>query len=84
MIYARGGSGLIAKSCLILAISWTVARQAPLSMGFSRREYWSGLPFPLPVWAKDSPKFKTDILFVSGLGKLMFKFSVSGDCFFKL
>ena len=25
---------------------WTVARQAPLSMGFSRREYWSGLPFP--------------------------------------
>ena len=27
---------------------WTVARQAPLSMGFPRREYWSGLPFPLP------------------------------------
>ena len=26
--------------------SWTVARQAPLSMGFSRQEYWSGLPFP--------------------------------------
>ena len=26
----------------------TVARQAPLSMGFSRQEYWSGLPFPLP------------------------------------
>ena len=25
---------------------WTVARQAPLSMGFSREEYWSGLPFP--------------------------------------
>ena len=25
---------------------WTVARQAPLSMGFSRQEYWSGLPFP--------------------------------------
>ena len=28
------------------AIPWTVARQAPLSMGFSRQEYWSGLPFP--------------------------------------
>ena len=25
---------------------WTVARQAPLSKGFSREEYWSGLPFP--------------------------------------
>ena len=25
---------------------WTVACQAPLSMGFSRKEYWSGLPFP--------------------------------------
>ena len=28
---------------------WTVARQAPLSMGFSRQEYWSGLPLPSPV-----------------------------------
>ena len=28
--------------------SWTVARQAPLSMGFSRQEYWSRLPFPPP------------------------------------
>ena len=27
---------------------WTVVRQAPLSMGFSRQEYWSRLPFPLP------------------------------------
>ena len=30
------------------AIPWTVARQAPLSMEFSRLEYWSGLPFPSP------------------------------------
>ena len=28
--------------------SWTVAHQAPLSMGFSRQEYWSGLPYPSP------------------------------------
>ena len=28
--------------------SWTRARQAPLSVGFSRQEYWSGLPFPSP------------------------------------
>jgi len=27
---------------------WTVAYQAPPSMGFSRQEYWSGLPFPSP------------------------------------
>ena len=29
-------------------MSWTVALQAPLSMEFSRQEYWSGLPFPSP------------------------------------
>ena len=28
---------------------WAVAHQAPLFMGFSRQEYWSGLPFPLPA-----------------------------------
>ncbi|KAM7247603.1 hypothetical protein CapIbe_001556, partial [Capra ibex] len=27
---------------------WTAAHQAPLSMGFSRQEYWSGLPLPSP------------------------------------
>ena len=30
------------------ATTWTVAYQAPPSMGFSRQEYWSGLPFPSP------------------------------------
>ena len=30
------------------AAPWTVSYQAPLSMGFSRQEYWSGLPFPFP------------------------------------
>ena len=30
------------------ATPWTVAHQAPRSMGFSRQEYWSGLPFPPP------------------------------------
>ena len=34
------------KLCPTLATTWTVAHQAPLSMGFSRQEYWSGLPFP--------------------------------------
>ena len=37
---------LIDQSCLALVNSRTVARQDPLSLGFSMREYWSGLPFP--------------------------------------
>ena len=43
---------LFVLSCLscvqLSAILWTVACQAPLSMGFSRQEYWSGLPCPAP------------------------------------
>ena len=42
------GGGVVAQSHLTLATPWTVARQAPLSMGFSRQEHWSGLPFPSP------------------------------------
>ena len=38
----------VAQSCPSLWDPWTVARQAPLSMGFSRLEYWSGLPCPPP------------------------------------
>ena len=34
----------------LFATPWTVAHQAPLSMGFSRQEYWSGLPFPLHIF----------------------------------
>ena len=33
----------------LFAVPWTVAHQALLSMGFSRQEYWSGLPFPSPL-----------------------------------
>ena len=32
----------------VFTTPWTVARRAPLSMGFSRQEYWSGLPSPSP------------------------------------
>ena len=39
---------LVCNSCQTLETPWTLARQDPLSMGFSRQEYWSGLPFPLP------------------------------------
>ena len=34
---------------LLLATPWTAAYQAPLSMGFSRQEYWSGVPLPSPL-----------------------------------
>ena len=36
---------LVTQSCPTLVTLWTVARQAPVSMEFSRQEYWSGLPF---------------------------------------
>ena len=36
------------QSCPTLVTSWTVALQAPLSRGFPRQEYWTGLPFPSP------------------------------------
>ena len=44
------------KSLLLVwlfATPWTVAYQAPLSMGFYRQEYWSGLPFPSPGYLPD-------------------------------
>jgi len=58
---------LIAQSCQT-ATPWTVARQAPLSMGFSRQEYWSGLPFhsqgiiPTPGIESRSPALQADSL----------------------
>ena len=39
----------VAQSCPTLATPWTTAYQAPPSMGFSRQEYWSGVPLPSPV-----------------------------------
>ena len=39
----------VAQSCPTLATPWTAAYQAPPSMGFSRQEYWSGVPLPSPV-----------------------------------
>ena len=41
---------LVAKSCPTLASPWTVAHQDPLSMGFSRQEFWSVLPCPPPIF----------------------------------
>ena len=38
----------VTQSCLTLCDLWTVVNQAPPSMGFSRQEYWSGLPLTSP------------------------------------
>ena len=48
LIYICSMLCLIAQSCLTLCNPMTVAHQAPLSMGFFRQEYWSGLPSPPP------------------------------------
>ena len=45
---------LLLSSVRLFATPRTAAHQAPLSMGFSRQEYWSGLPFPSPGDLPDS------------------------------
>ena len=60
--------GIQAVAVLDAATPWTAARQAPLSMGFSRQEYWSGLPYPPPGDLPDprieprSPELQADSL----------------------
>ena len=60
----------------LFAIPWTVAHQTSLSMGFSRQEYWSGLPFPSPGDLPDprieprSPALQADALTSELPGKL--------------
>ena len=44
---------LVSQCVQLFATPWTVAHQAPLSMKFSRQEYWSGLPFPSPGHRSD-------------------------------
>ena len=41
----RGWTPAVTQSCLTFFDPWTIALQAPLSMEFSRQEYWSGFPF---------------------------------------
>ena len=69
--------GLVAKSCPTVTAPWTVTCQAPLSMEFSRQEYWSGLPFPSPWDLPDpgielrSPALQADALTSEPPGKIV-------------
>ena len=64
-----------AKLLQLFATPWNVAQQAPLSMEFSRQEYWSGLPYPPPEDLPDlgieprSPTFQADSLLYVPPGK---------------
>jgi len=42
----------------LLATPWTAAYQAPRSMGFSRQEYWSGVPLPSPIRSMNQDKLE--------------------------
>ena len=64
-------------SCIrLLANPWTVAHESSVSMAFSRQEYWSGLPFPMPGDLPDpgikptSPALQADSLLLSHLGRV--------------
>ena len=69
------GGGLVANSCLTLCDPRAVAHQACLSVGFSRQEYWGGLPFPSPRDLSDpgvesgSPALQADTLLTMPSGK---------------
>ena len=69
----------------LFATPWTVAYQAPLSMGFSRQEYWSGLPFPSPGDLPDpgvkpgSPALQADALPSEPPGDSAYKLNKQGD-----
>ena len=64
----------------LFATPWTVAHQAPLSMGFSKEEHWSGLPLPSPGDLPDpvikpaspvSPALQADSLPLKRSGKIL-------------
>ena len=63
-----GGGNLVTKSCATLVAPWNIAYQTPLSMGFPRHKYRSGLPFPSPGDISDpgikarSPALQADSL----------------------
>ena len=78
--------GKLLSHVQLFAIPWTVAYQAPLSMEFSRQEYWSGLPFPSPGDLPDlgieptSPTLQADALPSKPLRKPQMKVKAAHSC----
>ena len=74
-LYYRKVKGKSLSHVRLFATPWTVAYQAPRSVGFSRHEYWSGLPFPspadlpYPVIKPRSPALQADALLTELPGK---------------
>ena len=74
------------RSCVrLFATPWTAAYQAPLSMGFSKQEYWSGVPLPSPSgpitsWqiGGETMGIVTDFIFLGS------KITADGDCSHKI
>ena len=68
---------LVTKSYQFFATQWTVTQQAPLSVKFSQKEYWSGLSFPSPGDLPDprieptSPALQVDSFPLSPQGDLL-------------
>ena len=69
----------------LFEIPWTVAHQAPPSVGFSRKEYWSGLPFPSPGDLPDpgielgSPVLQADSLLSEPLFSMLLVLKLLSD-----
>ena len=70
-------------SCVLLSVTlWAVASQAPLSMGFSRQEYWNGLPF-LPPGNLPNPWIEPESLTSLGLASVFFTTSAAWEALLK-
>ena len=74
--YLSNSGYIIMLSCFsrvqLFSTPWTVACQAPLSMGFSRQEYWSGLPFHSPGDLPNPGTEPTSLVFPALAGRLFY------------
>ena len=68
----------VAQSCRLCGTPWTVACQAPPSMGFSRQECWSGVPFPSPG-ESSRPRDLTQISRIVHCGQILYCLSHQGS-----
>ena len=67
----------------LFAVPWTIFHQAPLSMGFSRQEYWSGLPFPPPGDPPDPGIEPISLMSPVLAGRSFYHYTVSIHLFLK-